>query len=251
MKSSTLSVTVLAMAVLAASPAAGAPVHEYWLGTYQLKSDPLTAMLRIEYSPAHCESSACMWILIQGPGLSGDAVVEHVDPDGSRLVLRLPNGWIADCYLVRGMPAITGTIEWLGNRRGLFALKQGVSLTSGRGSRPGPVASQQQLQAAARGSQSGPPPQSRGSVQGGIERGGAAEHAQPVSLPNPPPGTDQEAWVLYLNDNLLTAISRLFNNDPMLVNYYLQQEGQTPMTEFGRAYFRADFIQRIVPNLNR
>jgi hypothetical protein len=250
MKVSALSATVLTMAVLTASPTTAAPVHEYWVGTYILEGGGLNAMLRIEHSPARCDSSGCMWILVQGPGLAGEVAVDHIEPDGTRMVLRFPNGLIADCYRLHQVPAITGTLEWPGHRVGFLGLKQGVSLTSGRGSGSTHAASPDQVRAVARGTQSGPEPQFRGSVDATTERGGGQDSAQPVSLPSPPPGTDYDVWVTSMNDNLFAGISRLLKNDQNLLNIYFQAEDQIPRTAFDRAYFRADFIRRLVLNSN-
>ena len=254
MKASIVPLMTLAIAVAIAAPVTAAPVHEQWVGTYQVQIESGRGLLRIAYSPAHCGTpAACMEILFQAPGLNAYGDVEFLDPDGTHLVFQLRGlSQRFDCHLIRSdNPTIVGTVEWPGSRQMFYATEQGrsnagasvqrtvqrdgsilVTHPDGRSQRV-VVSSGPMLPQSAR---------SQGSVHGDQERTGAGENLEPL-IPDPPAGTQEAAWLTALNESLFSTIARLLLFNDGFIQNYLQGERMRVRSESNRAYYRANYIR--------
>lgn len=221
MKTLIVPLTTLAIAVTIAAPVTAAPVHEQWVGTYQVQIESGRGLLRIAYSPAHCGTpAACMEILFQSPGLTAHGDVEFVDPDGKRLVFQLRGlAQRFDCHLVRSdNPTIVGTVEWPGSRQVFYATEQGrsnVGASVQRTVQPDgsilviyPDGRSRRVVVGSGPSMSPQSAGSQGSVDDEHERTGAGDNVEPL-FPDPPVGTQAAVWLTGLNENLFSTIARL------------------------------------------
>ena len=248
------SLTILAMVAMSLPAATAAPVHEYWVGSYDMHIDSGRGTLRISYSQAHCGTvAACMEILYySASGEKAYGQVEQIDPDGHHMVFRIPSRALRfDSYLFRSDNAtIVGTVEWGGNAQGFYGMKEGKARATAAGPERRvqsdgsilvsyPDGRKQNSRAV-----SGPPRPSSGRVRGEEEVGTAQANVQPLSLPDPLPGSESEVWLKSVNQNLLSAIQGLLGMNETSIQNYLQGEGAQVRSEYGRAYYRTDFIRR-------
>jgi hypothetical protein len=216
--------------------------------------DSSRGVLHITYSQAHCGTpAACMEILYQhASGEREFGQVEQIDDDGHHMVFRLTDsGSRFDTHLFRSDNAtMVGTTKWRGNPQGFYAVKGGRSaVTAGEPERlvqvngsillRYPDGRRQTSQAV-----SGPPRPSSGEVRSIEEVQRGQENVQPLTIPDPPPGSDMEVWLKGVNTNLMKTIFGLLGNDGTSVQYYLQGEAAQIRSESGRAYYRTDFIRR-------
>lgn len=255
MKASIVPLTTLAIAVAIAAPLTAAPVHEQWVGTYQVQIESGRGLLRIAYSPAHCGTpAACMEILFQAPGLNAYGDVEFLDPGGTHLVFRLRGlSQRFDCHLIRSdNPTIVGTVEWPGSRQMFYATEQGRSNVGASVQRTvlpdGSIQVTYPNGSSRRVVVSSEPPMlpqsagSQGSVHGDQDRTSAGENLEPL-IPDPPAGTQEAAWLTGLNESLFNTIARLLLFNDGFIQNYLQGERMRVRTESNRAYYRANYIR--------
>jgi hypothetical protein len=255
MKASIVSWTLLAIAITIAAPVTAAPVHEQWVGTYQVQIESGRGLLRIAYSPAHCGTpAACMEILFQSPGMNAYGDVESLDQDGRHLVFRLRGlAQRFDCHLIRAdIPTIMGTVEWPGSRQVFFATEQGrlnVGVGVQRTVQPDgsilviyPDGRSQRVVVSSAPPMPSQNAGSQGSVDDDQERAGAGSNVEPL-IPDPPVGTQELAWLTGLNDSLLSTIARLLLYNDAFIQTYLQGERVRVRSESNRAYYRANFIR--------
>jgi hypothetical protein len=69
--------------------------------------------------------------------------------------------------------------------------------------------------------------------------------AQPPTPPSAPPNEVHANWLGYMNDNLLSAIRTLVDNDETSMEHYLSQEGNE-ISPYQKASMRIRVIDMLV-----